>query len=221
MSARLLWAVVGMVVIFYAAFRLATLEARVDALAESVTRLEQTSMSDNFGTALAGASLDGGVARGHVMTPSGQYVPAEVDRLSKEIAELKSELKKAPVHAEQIIDEVERKQEEVFARKLDFHKELWLEARAEGLDRFTKEANLLPRQRERMQAVLDDEVERIMEILRTPEIRDDPDRLVEAWDAVLNDTNEQVRRLLAPFQQEHWERARDFERKTFYPWLPQ
>ena len=222
MSARLLWALVGIVFVFYAAFRLATLEARIEALSDSVARLEESSVSAiaSPGAALL-RSLDGGVVSALGVTPSGQSVPHEVERLSAEVARLKGELEKVPVHAEQIVDEVQRKNEEIFARKLEFHRERWLEARSEGMDQFSKEANLLPRQRERMEGVLTDEVDRMMEILRTPEIRDDPARLIEAWDSVLSDTDDQIRRLLAPFQQEHWEKARAFERKTFFPWLPQ
>ena len=73
MNARLLWALVGVVFVFYAAFRLATMQARIDALTESVSRLEQSSVSGAGSSLEVVAAGDGGCfgvrAWGHSSRP--------------------------------------------------------------------------------------------------------------------------------------------------------
>lgn len=220
MGARLLWGLAFACALFYVLFRQASLDARIEALSESVARLEQSMPSTLPAEERRERVIAvGSAAEGEVQGAVPADAPEKVQRLEQEVAELRDAMRKAPVSEEKILDVVETKREAVFARQLEFHRQRWVEARADGLDKFSETANLSPRQRERLDDLLNDEVERVMEILLDPAVRDDPERLIEAWDETLNTTDLEVRSILVPFQRAKWEEARAFERQVFFPFL--
>lgn len=208
---------------FLGAFRIADLEARLAALTATVERLERNAVAAD-GTAgrrlSAEKASDAGISASVAALGSRQAAPVEMARMQREIDGLRAQVQTGRTPDERIIDVVDRKREAVFAKHLDFHRERWVEGRAGALDLFSKAAKLTNRQQEQLDELLTDEIDRVMELLRDPSIRDEPGRLAEAWDEEFNETDAQVRSFLVPFQRERWEQARAYERAKFFPWLP-
>jgi len=124
------------------------------------------------------------------------------------------------VGEQQILSVVGREQKRLRDKQLEFHRTRWLEWRQSALEEFAERHNLTAWQVEQVQRLLTDEVDALAEILRRPDMLENPERASEDWLAVLEETDRGARLLLNPAQLPAWEAARTVERRVLWPWLP-
>jgi hypothetical protein len=204
-------------VIGFLAFRIVDLEQRVSAL------------SAQLGTP-AEAPQEGARGRGDAgIPPAAPTGYAErLSALEKRVAALsdaQSALTKAPAQGrehqeEEILSVVQREGTRIRDVQLEWHRSRWLEGRAEQLNAFAKSKGLSPEQTAGLQGALQHEVDAMVDVLKRPELMEDPDQVASDWQAVLDDTDNQARKLLTPTQNIYWTQARVFERAVLWPWLP-
>ena len=196
--------------------QLSALESRVEALTRSVAQLESreppVARAQDRGVFVI--QPDGGLARGARATG-----PVTVD--GREHGAPTQTAMTGKRAEKRILDVVEREQNRIVDQHLRFHKQRWLDAREEALAKFADDVQLSPTQNSRLDDLVRGEVDHMMEMLREPRFRDDPQAFVDEWDATLAATDHAIQAFLTPEQQEAWEIARAIERAVFFPWLPQ
>lgn len=205
----------------YLFYRTTELEARVQ-------RLEGASASSGQGAMTRPTSTPGGGSAVSADSEGSGDLSAvvregdELAALRKDIAGLRSDVDalREAAKPDQILDVVH--EEEVRLRNLhiDFHRERWLEMREDMLDELATEANFTDYQRQRVGDFMNTEVDRIAELAREPGIFEDPERLANDVMQILDQTEDEVRRVLSQQQRAIWERRRKLEREVVYPWLP-
>lgn len=126
----------------------------------------------------------------------------------------------APGGEQRILSVVERKQNLIRDRQLQFHRARWLEWRQGALDNFAAMHGLSPQQTDRLYRLLADEVEGLVTLLKQPDAAENPERMANDWLDRLELTNDAAHEVLDPAQRAAWDAARMVERRTFWPWLP-
>lgn len=126
----------------------------------------------------------------------------------------------APGGEQRILSVIERQQNRIRDRQLEFHRARWLEWRQEALDKFAEMNKLSPTQTERVYEILAAEIEALVELMKRPDFAENPERAANDWLERLELTNGAAHEILDPVQRAAWDAARFHERVTFWPWLP-
>jgi hypothetical protein len=126
----------------------------------------------------------------------------------------------APGGEQRILSVIEREQNRIRDRQLQFHRARWLEWRQEALDKFAQMHNLSPVQTQRVYEVLAAEIEALVELMKRPDFAENPERAASDWLERLELTDSAAHEILDPPQRFAWDAARTHERNTFWPWLP-
>lgn len=224
MKAIWLWVLAPTAILFYLAFQLASVSSRMTTLEDRIARMElRWATEDEPGPAQPPAAPDSGSLQAPAVwsvpsRPSAPGKPLDLSELRNELQALKAQL--GPSTDRRILQIIEREQDEAVSRHLQFEREKWIAARDQGLQSLTVNAQLSPEQREQIKILMDREVDRVVELMRDREVRENPERLTSAWDEVLINTDYEVRSVLSDWQQDRWEEARAFERAVFLPFLP-
>lgn len=128
----------------------------------------------------------------------------------------------APTQTDQrILSVVTREQERIRDKQLEFHRARWLEWREGALDTFAQSNRLSPVQTDQLHRLLADEVEALVQLLRRPDVAENPERAANDWLDRLELTDRAARNILEPPQIVAWDQARTVERRVFWPWLPE
>src|SRR5262249_48891173 len=96
----------------------------------------------------------------------------------------------------------------------------WQETREQQLTSFAHQNKLTPTQTTELQKSLEHEVDAMVEVLRRPNLMEDPDSASSDWQALLDATDRDAEKVLTPEQLSNWNLARAFERRLLWPWLP-
>jgi hypothetical protein len=210
-AAAMLVALLGFV-----GFRIFDLEQRVDALARQ--------MAGARGTAGEARQTQGGAAN--------QGYEQRLVALEKRMDGMKANMhtiEKAtglgielpgPHADKQILSVLERENNRVRDVQLEWSRSRWHDTRQEQLTLFAQQNNLSSSQSAELQKTLEHEVDAMVEVLRRPNLIDDPDTASNDWQALLDETDRAAQRVLSPAQLTAWSQARTFERKVLWPWLP-
>ena len=201
----------------YCGYRIAALEGRVDALTK---RLGAPSPSREPAT--QGASpAEGYEQRIRALEKDARSLRADLHTLEEATGErpTAAELER-PASPEQILSVVTREQNRIRDRQLEFHRARWVEWRDAALSAFANDQHLTEVQSEDVRQLLVKETDRLIEILRRPDVLENPAQAATDWAAVLDDTDAIVLRVLDPGQRTAWRQGRALERRTFWPWLP-
>lgn len=121
---------------------------------------------------------------------------------------------------EAILSVVERENQRVRDVQLEWSRSRWLEQREAQLTMFSSWLKLEPKQVETLHNSLEHEVNALVDVLKRPNLLDDPDQLASDWAAVLDKTDKEAAAVLTPDQRTWWTQGRTSERQTLWPWLP-
>jgi hypothetical protein len=122
---------------------------------------------------------------------------------------------------QRILSVVTREQERIRDRQLEFHRARWLEWREGALDNFAQTNRLSPVQTDQLHRLLADEVDALVQLLRRPDVAENPERAANDWLDRLELTDRAAHNILAEPQISAWDQARTVERRVFWPWLPE
>ena len=100
------------------------------------------------------------------------------------------------------------------------HRDALVENRMRAVSDFAKKAGLSPNQETAIASILTEEADRMVELLKQPEILDDPPRALEKWGEMLKDTDEQAAEVLNAAQMLLYMQLRKLEQDVLMPWLP-
>jgi cell division protein FtsB len=211
---RLLWAVIAVAVALSGllGYRVVRLEQRVGALSRQL--------------GAQGASAAAGEQRNYEQRLSA--LEREARALRDDLETLEKATGERPAvaaidtaaNAQQILSVVGREQERIRDRQLQFHRARWLEWRESALDNFAQAHRLSPVQTEQLHQLLAAEVEALVEILRRPDVAENPERASNDWLDRLELTDRAAHNILDAAQVGPWDTARAIERRVFWPWLP-
>jgi hypothetical protein len=220
---RMLWAVlaVAIAVCGLLGYRVVRLEQRVNVLSRQLG----APAAGISGAPAAGVKRAQGDHEQRLRTLEQQADALRDDLQTLEIATgERPAVAAAPVDAkrseQQILSVVGREQERIRDRQLQFHRARWLEWRESALDSFAQTYRLSPVQTERLHRALADEVEALVEILRRPDLAENPERAANDWLVRLQETDRAAHDILDDAQVGPWDAARATERRVFWPWLP-
>jgi hypothetical protein len=121
---------------------------------------------------------------------------------------------------EAILSVVERENSRIRDVQLEWHRARWMEGREQQLAAFAAQLQLQPAQTAELHHALEHEVDAMVTLLKSPDLAENPDVGASDWQAMLTDTDERVKKVLTPEQQQIWTQARLFERRVLWPWLP-
>jgi hypothetical protein len=120
----------------------------------------------------------------------------------------------------QILSVVKGEAERIRDRQLEFARARWTEGRRAALDTFAVQHALAPEQKSQIQELLDDESDKLVAVMRKPDVLENPEQMAADWNAVLRDTDRAATGVLDPQQVPAWSMARTIERRVLWPWLP-
>lgn len=100
------------------------------------------------------------------------------------------------------------------------HRDALVENRMRAVSDFAKQAGLSPNQENSIASILTEEADRMVELLKQPEVLDDPPKALEKWGEMLKETDEQASEVLNPAQMLLYMQLRRLEQDALMPWLP-
>jgi hypothetical protein len=209
--------------VVYLGYRQSQLERRIDALARQLGATEDAVRDD------ARASAAGSVARAADDAPADSYaarlsaVEAQLPALRADVRSLEKatgDVAQTAVSDQQILAVMKQQGSKVIDAQLKFHRERWLESRESALNDFSSRYALTPTQNDELWELLSGEIDKMIELLRRPDLASDPERATREWREMLRETDDSALRLLEPLKATAWEQQRAAERKLLWPWLP-
>jgi hypothetical protein len=165
-----------------------------DPLSRRVATLEQELEATNGRVALLHA-------RHQLAAGTATNAPADPDRTKEEVLSI-------------VADETDR----ILVKQLLWHRSNLMSARKPGFRAFEQGAQLTPAQSQSVWGHLEAEADEFVDLLRIPELREDPEALVREIRAVLASTDDKVRRVLNADQIRQYEHGRALERAALMPW---
>jgi hypothetical protein len=120
----------------------------------------------------------------------------------------------------QILSVVKGETDRIRDRQLDFARSRWSEGRKQALEQFTALHDLQPEQKAQIEELLENESNRLVAIMRKPDVLENPEQMAADWSAVMRDTDRAATGVLDPQQVAPWKVARTIERRVLWPWLP-
>ena len=211
-AAAILVAVLG-----FLGFRIVDLEQRVAALSRQLDG-SKSSDADHDGTD-AGVSGVGYEPRLAALEKRVEGIKANMHSLEK-AAGVGISLPPGPHADKQILSVIERENNRVRDVQLEWSRARWLDTRQEQLTSFASQNKLSTTQTAELQKTLEHEVDTMVEVLRRPNLMEDPDSASSDWQALLDATDQAAAKVLTPEQLSNWNLARAIERKLLWPWLP-
>jgi hypothetical protein len=210
-------ATLAVALVGYLGFRILDLEDRVAALTTQIGALPEP----------APVARDPSATPSAVPPPQGfqQRITAAEGRLSSIEARLQ-QLEKSGVKSARAVDDkdilsvVERENNRIKDVQLEWSRARWLENRDSQLATFSKQYGLTQEQTAGLQKAFQDEVDGMAELLRRPDVLDDPDGTATELQTKLDATDAVAKKLLNPAQLGAWNQGRGFERRLLWPWLP-
>jgi hypothetical protein len=121
---------------------------------------------------------------------------------------------------QQILSVLKQQGTKVMDSQLKFHRERWLEQREVALNDFSRRLGLNQTQNDQLWDLLSSETDKMVEILKNPELAEDPERAARVWKESLLDTDAEAHRVLDPQKAAAWDQVRLVERRLLWPWLP-
>lgn len=203
-------------------FRIIDLEQRVGLLSRQLSRLEPVGTIDAGNEPKPASTTD--------RTPSVAF-ERRLKSLEKRVEALASRPTLLPSGTgdfgtdvlrseEAILSVVEREASRIRDVQLEYHKARWLETRQQQLAGFASQLKLEPAQTTELYSALENELDRMADVMRRPNIAEDPDQLASDWQQILVDTDERAKAVLTPEQYQFWAQGRFVERKVLWNWLP-
>lgn len=126
-----------------------------------------------------------------------------------------------PQHGKEILSVIQREKSRVLDVQLAWSRTHWQEAREEQLKRLGQDMGLSGQQVGQLRTTLTRELDAMVEVLRRPDLFEDPERTARDWQAILRSTDQTATDVLTPAQLQIWKQARAAERKLLWPWLPE
>ena len=211
-------------------YRVWSLEGEVAELEGAVAAL-QARVEPAPGTAAAPPRTEGQRAAAPVgeglADPELVALGKELERLREQVNTLEEatadtatleDVDKAAAE-ERILDVVDRKQSRIRAEQLAFQRDRWVGWRRQAFERFAKQTELGERQGAEVLALLEAEVDSIVELMQEPNAAEDPWKAANEWQALLDETDRQADAILEEGQKPAWVHARRVERQVLWPWL--
>jgi hypothetical protein len=100
------------------------------------------------------------------------------------------------------------------------HRDALVENRMRAVSDFAKQAGLSPNQENSIASILTEEADRMVELLKQPEVLEDPPKALEKWGDMLKETDQQASEVLNPAQMLLYMQLRRLEQDALMPWLP-
>lgn len=212
--------------VVYLGYRQGQLERRIDALTEQLGAAETAAHAD--APAPRGSGVPGAAAADD-LPAEGSYA-ARLRAVESQLPELRADVRslekatgdatQGKVSDQQILAVMKQQGSKVMDAQLKFHRERWLESREAALNDFAERYALNQKQNDALWELLSGEIDRMVELLRRPDLADKPEQASREWRDMLRETDANAVRLLEPLKATAWEQQRAAERKLLWPWLP-
>lgn len=211
--------------VVYLGYRQGQLERRIEALSQQLGAAETAAHADARaagGIGAAAAAADDSPAEGSYAARL-RAVESQLPALRADVRSLEKatgEAVQSPVSDQQILAVMKQQGTKVMDAQLKFHRERWLESREAALNDFAGRYSLNQTQNDALWELLAGEIDRMVDLLRRPDLADNPERASREWRDMLRETDQAAVRLLDPLIATAWEQQRAAERKLLWPWLP-
>lgn len=206
-------------------YRQASLERRVDQLTAQLGAGSEAAESAGSGEPEHDPSADPGASAARAIGSQAARLSALEAGLKSVQADVRS-LEKATgdsmkmVTDQQILSVMKQQGTKVMDSQLKFHRERWLEQREVALNDFSRRLGLNQTQNDQLWDLLSTETDKMIEILKNPDLAEDPERAARVWKESLLDTDAEAHRVLGPQEAAVWDQVRLVERRLLWPWLP-
>jgi hypothetical protein len=207
----------------YVGYRQHALELKVDALTRQLGAAEAEHDEPSSGAqaqaeprAAEPAPDDSHAARLAALEAQLTSMRADVRSLEKATGDVAQ-----PVSDQQIMAVMRQRDSKVIDAQLKFHRDKWLEKREDALNDFGRRYALTPRQNDELWELLGGEVDKLIDLMRRPDLADNPERATQEWRELLRQTDAEAHQVLEPLKALAWDQQREAERKLLWPWLPQ
>ncbi len=219
---RAVWIVLvtGLIATAFFGYRTVRLEQRIDALERQLGAPEVAAGSAGK-TARQEPPPGDHEQRLRTLEQEARALRDDLQTLEKATGERPEPAVNTASADQRILSVVTREQERIRDKQLEFHRARWLEWREGALDNFAQTNRLSPVQTDQLHRLLADEVEALVQLLRRPDVAENPERAANDWLDRLELTDRAAHNLLDAPQTKAWDDARTVERRVFWPWLPQ
>jgi hypothetical protein len=200
------------------AYRQHVLERELDALSRQLGA-ENGEAGEAPSTA-ASAERESQVTRSHASRLAALENELRAARSDLRALQQTAAREASPANDQQILSVMRQYGNKVLDSQLKFHRERWLEQRETQLNELSRRFGLSQKENDELWELLADEIDKMVELIRRPELAEDPERAARLWRELLLDTDAQAHRILDPQKSLIWDQARFVERKLLWPWLP-
>ena len=207
------------------AYRVVVLEARVTALSQSVQRWSEKLEGEK--TAPSQALNDYDKRLGEVETRL-----AEVKKRLNESSMGETPLEKnaqagldklleSKQFDERVLSVIDAETQRAMDSQLKWYRDAIVKYRMDALTYFAADQKLSSGQLSALRAILEDEVDRMVDILRTPELLADREKGLATWVEMIAQTDKDATEVLNEKQATVYRHLRRLEQQALTPWLPE
>jgi hypothetical protein len=122
---------------------------------------------------------------------------------------------------ERVLSLLDAEKQKAIDAQLKWHRDALVDYRMDSLDYFAADQKLSAGQLSALRSILEDEVDKMVEILRTPAMLADQKKGLAAWIQVIRDTDKDAGEVLNAQQMKVYRHFRRLEQQVLTPWLPE
>jgi HAMP domain-containing protein len=195
------------------------LESRVNVLSNMAERLNK---SQSRG---ASESENGRLteleARFNALTNKLKAIPDGDPSVAKNTAENLEKLLAVNHFDERVLSVLDAEKQKAIDAQLKWHRDAVVQYRMDSLNYFAADQKLSAGQLSALRSILEDEVDKLIEILRTPEMITNNEKGLAAWVQVIRQTDKDAAEVLNEQQIKVFRHFRRLEQQVLTPWLPE
>lgn len=122
---------------------------------------------------------------------------------------------------ERVLSLLDAEKQKAIDAQLKWHRDALVDYRMDSLNYFAADQKLSAGQLSALRSILEDEVDKMVEILRTPAMLTDQKKGLAAWIQVIRDTDKDAGEVLNGQQMKVFRHFRRLEQQVLTPWLPE
>jgi hypothetical protein len=201
-------------------YRSYALDARVDLLSKEVARLGTAQLRNNSSVNAEKRLSDLEAKYESFTQKMGGITNADPKSANNAIANLDALI--ATKHFdERVLSLLDAEKQKAIDTQLKWHRDAVVKYRMDSLNYFANDQKLTAGQLSALRALLEDEVDKMVEMLRNPELITDHAKGLAAWIRVIRETDKEAGEVLNDQQNKVFRHLRRLEQQALMPWLPE
>jgi hypothetical protein len=209
-------------IIFYRNF---ALESRVDALYKTISKTAQSASKTSDSGAPVANDLDKRLlrleAKYEALNQHLQQISNGEGTLDKDTLAILEKMLSSKKFDERVLSVMDAEKQKAIDAQLKWHRDDLVKVRMEALNVFAVDQKLSSGQLAALRAALEDEADKMIEILRTPALLTDHEKGLAAWGQLLRQTDKDAAEVLNDQQTTIFKHLRRLEQQALMPWLPE